>query len=92
MQIGHRHGHQSIRPQPALVWGPVEVDQPSIDGCLIGGIESNQGRCNLGLDTSKGAPNAKTSESWSAIAQINRFMRPSRGSSRSNRPTGGTAG
>jgi hypothetical protein len=91
VKIGHRYGHQSIRPQSALVWRPVEVDQQPVDLSLIARIAANQGWSNLGLDTGKGAPNAKSSERWSAIAQINRFMGASRGSSRCDGPPRGTA-
>ena len=54
LRDGARHGEERVGAEPRLVVGAVEVDQRPVDQGLLGGVETEHGFADLGVDVLDG--------------------------------------
>jgi len=80
--FGHRHRHceQRIGAEARLVVAAVEVDERPVDEGLLGGVESDDGLGDLGVDVLDGLQHALAAEALRVVvAQLDRLARAGRG-------------
>src|SRR5438270_243426 len=71
----------------ALIGGPVEFDQRSVDRELIGGLEAGECIEDLTIDRADRLLHAAAAITLAAVAFLDRLMRPGRGARRHRRAT-----
>ncbi len=88
LRIGKRYAEQGVGAETGLVVGAVEIDQGTINGTLVCGILPTQGPGNFPIDVgNRLADTLAVPAQGIAIAQLDRFAFPGRGTRRHRRPT-----
>ena len=85
------HGQDGVGAQVGFVGSAVQVEHHLIDELLVGGIDTDQCRCENLVDIGNGPRYALSAEAVSTISKLHGFERPCRRTAGNRRPTKATA-
>src|SRR5690606_29067548 len=70
LRDGERRAEQGVRAEAALVGGAVGVEECLVDGALLGGVEADDGRADLGEDGLDGLLDTLAEVTLAAVTQL----------------------